>query len=99
MLGIQHITTEAEVIDLGRRHLSLKDTQEMVASGTEHKLIEFVHFKKPAYQVGEQALVVNESGLLYGLPDNELAMAMINWQGSTPLVGDVVLIEWEECDF
>ena len=99
MLGIKRVLADGTIIELERKHLLLEELQDMIASGTDHKLIEFVHYVSPAYGIGGHALVVNESGLLYNLPHNYTAMKMISWKQPTPLVGNVVFIEWEAGDF
>ena len=98
MLGIKQIKSTGDIIELDRKHLALEELQAMVESGCGHHYIEFVHYIPPAYKIGQQAMVVNESGLIYNLPLNMAAIAFISWTQPSPLVGDVVIIEWEQGD-
>lgn len=98
MLGIKQIKSDGTIIELDRKHLTLQELQAMVESGCGHHFIEFVHYMNPSYRIGNRAMVVNESGLIYNLPLNMAAMDFISWTQSSPLVGDVVIIEWDEGD-
>lgn len=110
MLAVKQIKSDGTEIDLGRKKVDFRQLQELVASGTDHKLFEFVAMQKTTdgkeisskYEVGGQVMAVNESGLIYGLPQNHAAMDLLGyWRdvSPTPIVGDVVIIENEEEDF
>lgn len=90
MIGLYHIKADGSVGDLERRRLNLVDAQKLVGGYIETVAL----VGQPKYGVGQQCLVVNEEGLIHGLPENASASA----RAGQRLVGDAVLIEWEKED-
>lgn len=99
MLGIKQIKTDGTEVDLGRKHLTLQEAQALVATGTQHALIELVPiYGQNPYKVGDQIMFVHEEGLLHQLPRNPFAQDLADVGGNV-IVGDVIIVENEKSDF
>lgn len=97
MIGIKQIKVDGTTVDLERRQLTLKDAQDLVATGMKHALIELVPLpRQDPYEVGGQIMFVNEEGLIHDMEVNEAATALAR---RGPLVGDVIIVENEASDF
>lgn len=91
MKGLFHFKTDGSVGNLAGKKLTLEQAQHLVDGYIETVAV----IGQGKYKVGGQALLVNEEGMLLGLPANENATV----RAGQRIVGDAVLIEWEKGDF
>lgn len=95
MLGIKQIKCDGTEVELNRKHLTLEEAQDLVATGTGRSLIELVALRMDPYKIGSHVMFVHEEGLLHDLPINAKASQLCGRH----IVGDVIIVENEKSDF
>lgn len=95
MRVLHQIKVDGTIVPINKK-LTVDEMQALVATGTKFALIEPVHLPdQPKWQPGSPCMWVHESGLLHGLPRNDVASSKVGQN----IVGDVFIAEHEESDF